>query len=257
MKRPRLGVFKLASCDGCQLTLLDLEDELLAIAGAVDIVHFTELTSASDPLGPFDVVLIEGSVSTPEQHELVSAVRSRTRMLVSIGACATAGGIQALRNFADHDSYLRMVYARPEYIASLRDSTPVSAYVKVDYELRGCPIDRHQLRELISALLAGRRPNVPVRTVCMHCKEAGRVCVMVARGIPCLGPVTHDGCGSLCPGYARGCYGCFGPGPEPNTRSLAHRFKVLGQREPELLRAFRFINGWAPPFRDESERHEP
>lgn len=254
--RPRLGVFKLASCDGCQLTFLDLEDELLDIAEAMEIVSFHEMTSASDPQGPFDLALVEGSVSTPEQLQRLQDLRARTRTLVTIGACATAGGVQALRNFADHREFLRVVYARPDYIETLATSTPVSSHVRVDFELRGCPIDKHQLREVVSAFVIGRRPNVARQTVCMQCKAAGHVCVMVARGVPCMGPVTHAGCGALCPGFDRGCYACFGPTPTPNTRSLAGHLRVLGQDEAEILRAFRMITGWKKSFREESQRHE-
>lgn len=260
--RPRLGVFKLASCDGCQLTLLDLEDELLAIAGAIEIVHFPEagpiLPGADHERGPterFDLVLIEGSVSTPEQLEQARVIRANTRKLVTIGACATAGGVQALRNFADHQEFIRAVYARPDYISSLATSTPVAAHVPVDFELRGCPIDRHQLLELISAYLAGRKPDIPNESVCLQCKRAGHVCVMVSAGQPCLGPVTHAGCGALCPGYSRGCYGCFGPREQANTAALANQFqREQGLSNPQLVRSFRLITGWAEAFRDESRR---
>lgn len=252
MGRPRLGVFKLTSCDGCQLTLLDLEDELLAIAAGLEIVCFSELTSASDPEGPFDVVLVEGSVSTPAQREHIREIRARTRQLVTIGACATSGGLQALRNFADHEDFVRAVYARPDHIASLSTSTPVAEHVRVDFELRGCPIDKGQLRELVTALLAGRRPNVPQQSVCMQCKAAGQVCVTVARGLACLGPVTQAGCGALCPRYARGCYGCFGPQAAGNPQALANRLRVLGQGREEIQRAFRFINAWAEAFREQA-----
>lgn len=253
MSRPRLGVFKLASCDGCQLTLLDLEDELLAIAAGVEIVCFTELTSASRMEGPFDVVLVEGSISTPQQREHIQQIRRSTENLVCIGACATAGGLQALRNFGDHEDFVRAVYARPDYIESLPTSTPVSEHVRVDFELRGCPVDKGQLRELVTALVVGRRPNLPSQSVCMQCKSAGQVCVTVARGTPCLGPVTQAGCGALCPRYARGCYGCFGPrrGSEPAV--LARRLEVLGQERPAVQRAFRFINAWAEGFREQGE----
>ncbi|MEZ4451292.1 MAG: oxidoreductase [Nannocystaceae bacterium] len=254
--RPRLGVFKLASCDGCQLTLLDLEDELLAIADAIEIVHFPEASSAMAPQGPFDLALVEGSVSTPEHLEELRAIRAASRALVTIGACASAGGVQALRNFADHQEFIRAVYARPEYIQTLATSTPIAAHVLVDYELRGCPISRAQLLEVISAFVAGRRPDVADESVCMECKRAGRVCVVVARGVPCLGPVTHAGCGSLCPGYDRGCYGCYGPKERANTAALAERMRAGGADGPALVRAFRLINGWAEAFREESRRHE-
>jgi coenzyme F420-reducing hydrogenase gamma subunit len=254
--RPRLGVFKLASCDGCQLTLLDCEDELLAVAGAVEIVRFAEASSCPDDGGSFDLTLLEGSVSTPEQLELVHRLRARSKRLVTIGACATAGGIQALRNWADSKEFLSVVYARPEYIRSLATSTPVAAHVPVDFELRGCPIAREQLLELITAMLAGRKPGIQNESVCMECKRRGNVCVTVARGEPCLGPVTHTGCGALCPSYDRGCYGCFGPRERANTGSLADWFIREGMVPAEALRRFRGINGWSEAFRKESERHE-
>ena len=254
--KPRLGVFKLASCDGCQLSLLDLEDELLAIVGAVDIVHFPEASSAMNPHGPFDVTLVEGSVSTAGQLEELRAIRAASKVLVTIGACATAGGVQALRNFADHQDFIRAVYARPDYIDTLATSTPVADHVPVDYELRGCPISKEQLLEVLSAFLAGRRPDIADESVCMECKRAGQVCVVVAHGQACLGPVTHAGCGALCPRFARGCFGCFGPKERANTRALADHLLASGEERPQIVRAFRLITGWAAAFRAESERHD-
>ncbi len=245
----RLGVFKLASCDGCQLSLLDLEDHLLAIAEHFEIAEFPEATSARSA-GPFDVVLVEGSVSTPEQARDVREVRARTAKLVTIGACATAGGIQALRNWADHEEFHRSVYALPEYVESLATSTPVADHVKVDAELRGCPIDRHQLLELCTALVVGRRPRLPDEAVCIECKRQGTVCVLVADGEPCLGPVTQTGCGAICPAYHRGCYGCFGPREHANVESLTSWFRDLGVSEADTRRLFAGFTAWAEPFRD-------
>ncbi len=247
-RKPRLGVFKFASCDGCQLSLLDCEDELLAVAGAVEIAYFLEATRR--PLeGEFDLSLVEGSISAPEQLEQIKDVRRRSRFLVTIGACATAGGIQALRNWGHVQEYLRVVYARPDYIQTLATSTPVAEHVPVDFELRGCPINKHQLIEVIGAFLAGRRPNVPNHAVCVECKRAGIVCVMVAQGIPCLGPVTHAGCGAICPGYDRGCYGCYGPSRGPNVASLARQFQSMRVPLPMIDQMLHTFNAWAPEFR--------
>jgi len=210
MAAPTLAVWKFASCDGCQLTLLNCEDELLAIAGAVQIASFTEASREVLP-GPYDISIVEGSITTPSDAARIREVREKSRFLITIGACATAGGVQALRNFGD--DLAPVVYASPQYIDSLRTSTPIAEHVRVDFELRGCPIDKRQLIEVIAAFLAGRRPNVPAHSVCMECKRAGRVCVMVAHGTPCLGPMTQAGCGALCPSVGRGCYGCFGPAP--------------------------------------------
>lgn len=255
-RKPRLGVFKLASCDGCQLVLLDCEDELLAVAEAIDIVHFPEASSHLAEDGPFDVTLVEGSISAPEHLEQIQAIREASKVLVTIGACATSGGLQALRNFADLDHYARQVYAHPEYLSSLETSTPVSDHVEVDYELRGCPINKRQLLEILTAILKGRRPEIRNESLCLGCKRYGYVCVTVAHGIPCLGPVTVNGCGAVCPSMGRGCYGCFGPKEGPNTAALARRMLEMGIPRDEVRRAFRFITGYADAFREESLRHE-
>jgi len=249
MGKPRLGVFKFASCDGCQLSLLDCEDELLAVAGAVDIGYFLEASRRSLE-GAFDLALVEGSISSPEQLEQIHDVRRRSRFLMTIGACATAGGIQALRNWGNVDDFLKVVYARPEYIQTLATSTPISDHVKVDFELRGCPINKQQLLEVIAAFLAGRRPRTPNHAVCLDCKRAGIVCVMVARGVPCLGPITQTGCGVLCPTYHRGCYGCFGPAKGANVPSLAHQLNVIGVAQQTVDHMLHTFNAWAPEFRE-------
>ncbi|MBV8432424.1 MAG: hypothetical protein JO244_14765, partial [Solirubrobacterales bacterium] len=217
--KPSLAVWKFASCDGCQLSLLDLEDELLALADSLKIAYFLEASRAT-VAGPYDVSLVEGSVTTPHDAERIREIRRQSRALVTIGACATAGGIQALRNFADVEAFTRVVYASPDYISTLATSTPISAHVPVDFELHGCPINKRQLLEVISAHLNRRRPRVRAHSVCIECKRRGTVCVMVAHGTPCLGPVTHAGCGAICPAYDRGCYGCYGPMETPNPASL-------------------------------------
>ena len=254
-RKPRLGVWKFASCDGCQLTLLDCEDELLAVADAIDIAHFPEATRGA-VRGTYDLALVEGSITTPQDAERIREVRRRAKTLVTIGACATAGGIQALRNWADVSEYMATVYARPDYIETLATSTPIAEHVAVDFELRGCPISKHQLLEVITAFLAGRKPATPAQSVCIECKMRGTVCVTVAKGIPCLGPATHAGCGAICPAYARGCYGCFGPQETPNAPALSARMAELGLGARDVQRIWRTFNANAPEFREESERHD-
>ncbi|WP_405009793.1 oxidoreductase [Kitasatospora sp. NBC_01539] len=253
-RRPTLAVWKFASCDGCQLTLLDCEDELLSLAGQVDIAHFLEASSASGP-GPYDLSLVEGSVTTRQDIDRIHHVRAVSRRLVTIGACATAGGVQALRNFADVDEFRAAVYARPDYIATLATSTPVSAHVPVDLELRGCPIDRRQLLEVITAHLAGRTPDIPAHSVCFECKQRGTVCVTVAHGTPCLGPVTHAGCGAICPTFGRGCYGCFGPGNSTNLPAFVPLLRRDGMDTLDVVRVLRTFNTAAPEF-DAAARKE-
>jgi sulfhydrogenase subunit delta len=245
--RPRVGVVKLASCDGCQLTLLDLEDQLLPLTERFELIDFPEATSRRSE-GPYDVLLVEGSVSTPDQVDEILRLRARTRLLVTIGACATSGGIQALRNWADEPSWRASVYPTPELVRSLATSTPVSEHVHVDAELRGCPIDPGQLVELLTALRIGRRPQLGGESVCLECKRRGTVCVLVAGGRPCLGPLTQTGCGAICPAFARGCYACFGPREEANVAAL-HAWFGEDRSSTDVDRLFAGFNAWSAPFR--------
>jgi sulfhydrogenase subunit delta len=251
--KPKLAVWKFASCDGCQLSLLDCEDELLAVAGAVEIAYFPEASRAMAK-GPYDLSLVEGSITTHHDAERIQQVRRQSRHLVTIGACATAGGIQALRNFKDVKEFISIVYANPAYIDTLSTSTPIAEHVSVDFELRGCPINKLQLVEVLSAFLAGRKPVTPAHSVCVECKEKGNVCVMVAHGTGCIGPVTHAGCGALCPSYQRGCYGCFGPMETPNTAALTSQLRLLGMNERDTQRVFATFNCNAGAFREASGR---
>lgn len=251
----KLGVFKFASCDGCQLSLLDAENELIELTGLVDFAYFLEATSRVLP-GPYDISLIEGSITTPDDAVRIQEIRKQSKYLVTIGACATSGGIQALRNWADCDEFVRSVYATPDYITTLATSTAISDHVRVDFELRGCPIDRTQLVDVIQSLLADRRPLTPVHSVCLDCKRQGAICVMVAQGITCLGPVTQAGCGAICPAFNRGCYGCFGPAAQPNLISLTDQFAVNRVPPETIVHSLRSFNGYAPEFRDEGNRIE-
>ena len=254
-KKPKIAVFKFASCDGCQLSLLDAEDELLAIAGAVDIANFPE-ASRRILKGPYDIGLVEGSITTPHDVERIRGIRKSCRVLITIGACATAGGIQALRNWKDVKEFTRFVYASPEHISTLDRSMPVGSYVHVDFELRGCPINKYQLVEVLNAFLNKRKPNIPTHSVCIECKLRGTVCVMVSKQIPCLGPVTQVGCGAICPTYDRGCYGCFGPMENPNPAALSKQLAEVGETRHDIMLLYRGFNAYAEAFRKESEANE-
>jgi coenzyme F420-reducing hydrogenase gamma subunit len=251
--RPKLAVYKFSSCDGCQLALLSLEDELLSLAGEVEIAYFLEARSQILP-GPYDVALVEGSITTPEDVERIQAVRKDSKYLVTIGACATAGGIQALRNWQDVGEFARAVYPTPDYIHTLAQSTPISSHVAVDFEVNGCPINKYQILEVLTALLVGRAPHLPGYSVCMECKKRGTVCVMVARGLPCLGPLTQTGCGAICPAYNRGCYGCFGPMEDPNPDSWGTQVLKDGMQRADLVRLLRGFTGFAEAFRTASDK---
>ncbi|MBL6957919.1 MAG: oxidoreductase [Rhodospirillales bacterium] len=251
--KPKLAVWKFSSCDGCQLTLLDCEDELLALAERVEIAYFLEATRTQLD-GPYDVSLVEGSISTPDEVERIKDVRADSKMLVSIGACATAGGFQALRNTRDHAELQKTVYAHPEYLDALDTSTPISDHVKVDFELRGCPIDKAQLVEVLLAVLKGRAPVIANYSQCVECKMSGTPCIVVTRGTPCIGPATKGGCGNLCPTVGRGCYGCFGPKDKPNTAVLADQLITSGTEKRVVKDLFAGYTGGAPAFADEIQR---
>jgi coenzyme F420-reducing hydrogenase gamma subunit len=253
--KPRVAVFKFASCDGCQLQFLNAEDELLALAAEVDLAYFPEARRRRLP-GPYDIAFVEGSISTPEDARRIVRVRAESRFLVTIGACATAGGIQALRNWADVEEYKRVVYPSPELIATLSTSTPISEHVRVDFEIWGCPVDKRQLLDVTRSLLSGAAPALPEHSVCMECKRSGAVCVVVARGVPCLGPVTRTGCGALCPNLGRGCYGCFGPADDPNLGAFGDLLTKQGLTPDEAVRRLRGINGYVRPWRDASDAIE-
>jgi coenzyme F420-reducing hydrogenase gamma subunit len=251
-QKPRIAVFKFASCDGCQLSLLDAEDELLAVAGAVDIAYFPEASRAMLK-GPYDIGFVEGSITTHTDAQRIQEVRRQCKTLITLGACATAGGIQALRNWKDVEEFIRVVYATPQFISTLKLSTPIAEHVPVDFELRGCPVSKLQLLELITSTLAKRKPNIPTYSLCMECKRKGNVCIAVTRDVVCMGAVTQAGCGALCPSYDRGCYGCFGPMETANTASLANHIHYLGQSPDVAVRAFRGFNAWSWQFRKASE----
>ncbi len=254
--RPRLAVFKFASCDGCQLQLLSCEDELLLISERFEIVHFLEASSHSEP-GPYDIALVEGSITTPDDKKRIHRVREQTKYLVTIGACATAGGIQSLKNWGDRSEFLRYVYAEPSYIQTLATSTAIADHVAVDFELRGCPINRYQLLEVIRSLLQGRRPKTPSHAVCLDCKRNGTVCIAVTSDTACLGPITQSGCDAICPRFNRGCYGCYGPVSQSNCDSLSDKYLENGVAASQLVTLMRSFNANAPEFRETGDRIDP
>ncbi len=256
MNKQRLGVFKFASCDGCQLSLLSCEDELIELAGKIHIAHFLEASSHIEP-GPYDIAMVEGSITTSADIARIREIRRQSKTLVTIGACATAGGIQALRNWADHEEFIAAVYANPQYIDTLATSTAIGDHVLVDFELRGCPIDRHQLLEVLVALISDREPRTPRHSVCIQCKRRGTVCLAITRSLPCLGPITQAGCGAICPAYDRACYGCFGPAAQANCPALSQHYLSGATTETQMIHALRNMNAGAEQFQIESNRIAP
>jgi coenzyme F420-reducing hydrogenase gamma subunit len=252
MSKPTVAVYKFSSCDGCQLSILNLEDELLDLAGAIEIAYFLEARRRTLP-GPYDIALVEGSITTPHELERIQEIRKQAKILVALGTCATAGGIQALRNFARLDDLALAVYEHPEYLHALPKSTPLAEHVKVDFELWGCPVNKYQLVEVIQAFLQKRRPMLPTQSVCLDCKRRGIVCMVVAHGVACLGPATRTGCGVLCPASGRGCYGCFGPAPSADVKTVIAALLPVERYPGEVRSLFANISNYAPAFRTAAE----
>lgn len=253
---PKLAVWKFASCDGCQLSLLDSEEELLQITRKITIANFYEASREVLP-GPYDISLVEGSITNEHDVQRIQDVRKQSKILVTIGACATAGGIQALKNFADANDFKKIVYPHPEYISTLATSTPISAHVKVDFELHGCPIQKHQLLEVIISFLKGKKPAVSSSSVCNECKKKGNICVTVAYGAPCMGPVTHAGCGALCPSCKRGCYGCYGPKETAKPLALTQWWEEhLHPDQLTIKDLLRNFNCNTEEFREASKKYD-
>ncbi|MEM3949222.1 MAG: hypothetical protein QXM76_06470 [Zestosphaera sp.] len=255
MRKLKVAVFKFSSCDGCQLQFLNMEEELLRLMDNIEFALFYEARRFAEP-GPYDITFVEGSVSTPHQVELLAKLREDSKLVVAVGACATSGGIQALRNWADVEEFKRQVYPRPEWIEVLKNAEPPSKYIRVDYEIRGCPVSKEQLMLFVLQLLKGKTPSLPVDSVCLECKRKGNVCVLVVRGMPCLGPVTMSGCGALCPSYSRGCYGCYGPMADSRPAVLNKRLKELNIRPKDIQLLFKQFTGWSKEFRGVIDEYE-
>jgi coenzyme F420-reducing hydrogenase gamma subunit len=254
-RRLRVSVHKFTSCDGCQLSLLDCEEELLTMAEVTEISYFAEASSSLLP-GPYDVALVEGSISTPEEARRSQDVRAAAALFVSVGACATVGGIQALRNGRDIEAMKRITYPRTALVRTLPASTPHSVHVKVDLEIPGCPPSKDQILEVVTRLLLRQRPRLPSHSLCLECKRRGNVCVLVSGGQPCLGPITHAGCGALCPSYGRACYGCFGPMDDPQPGRLARELEKRGLPPEEIVRRLQEITAGDESLTEVAERYK-
>ena len=252
MSLAKVAVHKFSSCDGCQLAFLNLGTDLLLLSELVDIKHFAE-AGVIDEAGHVDIAFVEGSISTQKEQQRIQEVRKNSDYLITIGACATSGGIQALRNMNDGKAWLEAVYAMPEYIDSLEKVSPIAEHVKVDFELWGCPVSSEQVVTTIRALLSGVTPKDNTEKVCMECKRKNNICTLVTKGEPCLGPVTKAGCGAICPAFGRGCYSCYGPSANANTASMSQRLIGLGLIPKQVSQAYQLFNNNAPPFKKASE----
>lgn len=251
----RIAIVKLTSCSGCLVQFLNLEDELPELLKFVDFAYFLEV-DGEPRSGPYDATFIEGSVTTEDEIKVIKKFRNESKVVIALGACSTTGGIQALRNWSNIEEFKKYVYPRPEWIETLNESRPIADFIKVDYELGGCPVNKELLLYFIKQLLGGKRPTMPTESVCNECKRKGIQCVIISKGIPCLGPVTRAGCGALCPSYGRGCYGCQGPARGINPLALAKRFEEMGLSKEDIILIFKGITSWSKEFREVIKRYE-
>jgi sulfhydrogenase subunit delta len=248
--KPKLAVHKFSSCDGCQLAFLNLGEDLLTLADRVELVHFAEAGPCNPDL-PVDIAMVEGSVSTPDEAQRIRRIRAGSKLLISIGACATSGGLQALRNRAREGDWRADIYAHPEAIESLRQVSPLKDHVRVDFELWGCPITSAQLVATLNALLEGLPPTQSHAKLCLECKRHQQVCVWISRREPCLGPLTMAGCGALCPAFGRACYGCFGPSETPRADAVGGYLEGLGLSPEQARQRLHLIHSNAAEWRQD------
>jgi len=240
--KPRVAFFSLACCEGCQLQVLNCEEELLDLLNIIDIVKFREaMTESSDD---YDIAFIEGTVTRPYDAERVKKIRERAKVLVALGACAATGGVNMIKNSQDLEDVRKYVYGKKWQVHDTYAARPLEAVVKVDYSIHGCPIDRQDFLEIVKSLVLGRTPNSPKYAVCVECRLKENVCVL-DKDMPCLGPVTRAGCDALCPSMGNSCEGCRGLVENPNVEATKDFLADKGLAVDDILRQFSlFCNKW-------------
>jgi coenzyme F420-reducing hydrogenase gamma subunit len=255
VSKPKVAIFKFASCSGCQLVFLNCEEELLELVGALEIIYFPEAKRDNAP-GPYDIAFVEGAITTPEEVERILEVRRQSKLVVAIGACAVTGGLPSLKNWKKLPWIKREVYPNPDWIDSLETAFGIDAYVRVDGYLKGCPISKDELLEFTVSALLGKAPNLRAHSVCVECKLKENVCQLTYEGAPCMGPITNAGCGALCPSNGRACYGCYGPNNDANVTSMGEIFERLGVSRAGIVRKLRYFAGTQEPFKNGAESYD-
>jgi coenzyme F420-reducing hydrogenase gamma subunit len=255
VSKPKVAVYKFSSCSGCQQVIINCEDELLDLAAVLDIAYFPEAKRENIP-GPYDIGLVEGAISSPEEVHKIKQAREDCGLLIAMGSCAVYGGLPALKNWNSLDQIKQAVYEQPQVIDTLETAMGIDSYVKVDAVLKGCPINKDELFELITSALIGRKPSLRAHSVCIECKLYENNCQLISKDQMCMGPVTSAGCGALCPGNNRPCFGCYGPMSDANASSLGEIFKEHGLRDSDIVRMFRKFTSNADAFRKEAEHYE-
>ena len=244
MKKLRLAYVRFTSCSGCQLMLLNCEEQLAAIDGIVEVVAFDMASSRPDDEGGLDVVLIEGSISRPEELVALLKLRRRSEILVAVGACALTGGVNALAG-GDRIALCEDVYGECARDKMTFAPQPLSRFVRVDMQIAGCPPERSEYLRLLGSLARGGLPALPEYAVCMECRQRENLCLLIEARQPCLGPVTRAGCNALCPSFGVICEGCRGPVAEANRAEESRLLLELGLSEREVRARMQRFSGVA------------
>lgn len=234
--KPRVAIFDFGCCEGCQLQIVNLEEDILGLLGLVDVVTWRE--AMSEQSDEFDIAIIEGSITREEEVPRLQWIRDHAKVLVALGACAHIGGVNCIKNRFDLEDVRRYVYGAHAESFDTAPTRPLDAVVKVDAAVPGCPINRQEFVEIVKALLLGKKPALPTYSVCVECKRKNNVCLF-DKGMVCLGPVTRAGCGAICPSFGNSCEGCRGLVPEPNLNSHGQVLAQYGLSVDEILR---FVN---------------
>jgi sulfhydrogenase subunit delta len=233
MDRPRVAIFDFACCEGCQLQIVNLEEEILDLIDNLEVVEWRE--AMSEQSREYDIAIIEGSITRLEDEQRLELIRTRAKTLIALGACATIGGVNKLKNVFETQEVKKCVYGKSADMPHLATmpAKAVDEVVKVDFKIHGCPIDRKELTYVIRCLLMGKRPEIPEWPVCVECKSKGNPCLW-DYGQVCLGPIIRAGCGARCPSSGFRCFGCRGYIDNPNTNGAKDVIEKYGLSVEQL-----------------------
>ncbi len=245
--KPTVAFFDFASCEGCQLALLNCEDQLLDLLDQVELVEFRE--ALSEKAARYDVAFIEGSIHREQDVDRLRGIRARSQYLVALGACACNGNVQARSNFVSPAENFKVVYGEEarNRVQIDPEDWPLWAHtrvrsvhevVKVDFFLRGCPMEPREFLHLVKALLTGQTPHFPANPVCVECKKNGNECVY-DRGLACLGPIAYGGCHAICVNQGHLCDACRGLLPYANVEAHRQQMRQMGISDTEILNRYR------------------
>ena len=240
MTKPRVAFFSFSSCEGCQLVVLTIEEQLLELVNLIDIVSFRE--AMSEKSEDYDIAFVEGSITRTSEIERINKIRDTAKIVIALGACATIGGINSLKNQFEMDKVKEIVYGKMANDYETIPTRPIEAVIKVDYWIQGCPIDKDEFIEVTKSILLGKKPRIPDYPVCVECQMRENVCLF-EKGIVCMGPVTRAGCKAICPTYNDGCTGCRGLIDDPNLSSHKNLLSEHGLTVDEAISQYMLFGG--------------